>query len=1009
MDINVGGSLSASAGQNLVAQGVNANVGGSTSLRAGKDMQLTTALRGHVNSFEFYNKYKSAGDLLKISQRINSRDIDLKNSGNSWSSGGGVSLKAGGNIALVGAQIKANSYSASAGGSYQERAAYDVKENVHIETTQRSGPGVYLADATNNTLAVATLGEQGGKTEKDRTETHIDSTRTAIVTDINAGAGAVNRNAGGDVLIEGSIIRGGQVNPLTAGGTVTAVAAVDTRHVEDSVFSSTIRWQSTKSTGRIEQTLHMPEIHGLPANMSPYQGAGGVSVQLPAGSNVRTAIETLSQKPGQGYLKELGNRSDIDWQRVEELNKSLDFSKSGLTQEATIVVIIVVSILTYGAASSAGTAAATSANMTTTAAAGTAGASTVAATGAGVAGSGVSAGAVLTTTGAAVASAVTAGLTSLASTAAVSLINNKGDLGATLKELGSEDNAKGLLLTMATAGLTQGIVSQAGLSNVNAQSSVGQLLAKNTIQGITSAVLESAVMGTSLEDAIKSNLQGALINTVAAKGADEIGDAQLDATSKALAHALLGCAMGAATAGSRAGCAPGATGAVIGEIVAGLYGDSQNLGDLEKQLKNDPNNAALKQQIAQIRNTVTELAKLTGAGGALLIGGDASTMQIAMGTAQNAAVNNYLNHAQAANLNREMASCNQQAAGCSFEDERAIRDRYIALSNENIAAVEDAIVAGDAEQVQRLLSTAAPASEVDGVFSSRWDEQIFVGRQNNVNNFGSVKGDGAYASDVEMALKVQAYRQDNCQELSGSACNQKVEQALNDQATRALLLAGVTSALPLAAKGVSLGVNKLTGTKPVTTSGPSASTPQAEAATSAEKPSITQTPGETSATMYGQTVTPQGQGTLFHGASRESLGLSGMSIEQAATQIKANGLSARGTNIELKDHVAGLPDTAFRGTTNITASPTKDAGALYWASDDGLIVEIVGVKGYDINALKAPSNQGGGLSGWAQEKALGGELEISIPAQVRPENIGRVGNVYINENGVKSFRWITGS
>ncbi|MBW8314510.1 MAG: hypothetical protein K0M67_07900 [Thiobacillus sp.] len=164
------------------------------------------------------------------------------------------------------------------GGSYQERAAYDVKENVHIETTKRTGLGVYLADATNNTLAVATLGEQGGKTEKDRTETHIDSTRTAIVTDINAGAGAVNRNAGGDVLIEGSVIRGGQVNPLIAGGTVTAVAAVDTRHVEDSVFTSTIRWQSTNSTGSIEQTLHMPEIHGLPAKMSAYQGAGGVSV-----------------------------------------------------------------------------------------------------------------------------------------------------------------------------------------------------------------------------------------------------------------------------------------------------------------------------------------------------------------------------------------------------------------------------------------------------------------------------------------------------------------------------------------------------------------------------------------------------------------------------------------------------------------------------------------------------------------------------------------------------------
>ncbi|MBW8468169.1 MAG: DUF637 domain-containing protein [Thiobacillus sp.] len=327
---------------------------------------------------------------------------------------------------------------------------------------------------------------------------------------------------------------------------------------------------------------------------------------------MRTAIETLSQKPGQGYLKELGNRSDIDWQRVEELNKSLDFSKSCLTQEATIVVIIVVSILTYGAATSAGGAAATAVGASSTGA---------------------------------VAAGFTAGLSSLASTAAVSLINNKGDIGAVLKELGSSENAKGLLLTMATAGLTQGILSQAGLSNVNAQSSVGQLLAKNTIQGITSAVMESAVMGTSLEDAIKSNLQGALINTVAAQGAVEIGDAKLDATSKALAHALLGCAMGAATAGSSSGCAPGATGAVIGEIVAGLYADASGYDQLKIDANKPGASAELQQQLAVVTNTMTELAKLTGAGGALLIGGDAETMQTATTTAQNAAVNNRQLHA----------------------------------------------------------------------------------------------------------------------------------------------------------------------------------------------------------------------------------------------------------------------------------------------------------------------------------------------------------------------------
>ena len=259
---------------------------------------------------------------------------------------------------------------------------------------------------------------------------------------------------------------------------------------------------------------------------------------------------------------------------------------------------------------------------------------------------GVAAGTVLTTTGTAFAGAVAAGVTSLASTAAVSLINHQGDIGATLSELGSGQNMRGLLLTMATAGLSQGILSNipleggGTLASVNATSSPGLLLARNAVQGITSAVLESAVMGTSLEDALQHNLQSALINTVAAQGANTIGDAHLNDTSRALAHALLGCAVGAANAGGSAGCAPGAAGAAIGEIVAGLYADASGYDQLRLDANQPGASAELQQQLAVATNTMTELARLSGAGAALLIGGDASSAQIAMGTAQNAAQNN---------------------------------------------------------------------------------------------------------------------------------------------------------------------------------------------------------------------------------------------------------------------------------------------------------------------------------------------------------------------------------
>jgi filamentous hemagglutinin len=1055
VSIDVGGSLKASAGGNLFAQGVNANVGGSTSLSAGGDMQLTTALNGHVNTFNFFNRYKNSGGLVKVEHSINRSDTNLTNSGNTWSSGGAVNLSSGGDMSLVGAQINGQGFTPRAGGNYEERAAYDIKEKVNVESVKNSGMGVYIADFINTTSALATGGAVGGKSETARTETHIDSTRTAVLTRIDAGSGTVTRSAGGDAYIEGSVVRGAVVNPLTAGGVVTAVAAVDTRHVEDSVFTSTIRWQSTKSTGSVEQTLHLPQIYGtIPEGASAYQGAGGVSVQLPAGADVRTAIETLSKEPGKEYLKELGNRSDVDWQRVEALNKSLDFSKSGLTPEATIAVIVVVSILTYGAASSAGTAAAGSMGFATTT---TAGVTTMATTG-----------------GAIAAGAITAGVTSLAATTAVSLINNKGDIGAVLKELGSKENAQGLLLTMATAGLTQGILNAipitgadgaaSTLASVDANSSFGLLMARNTVQGISSAVLESAVLGTDLEDALKNNLQGALINTGAALGANAIGNAAqgangIDATSKAIAHALLGCAVGSANAGNISGCAPGAAGAVIGELVAGWYASSTDYDTLKIDANKEGASAEIKQQFAIASNTMTELAKLTGAGGALLIGGDATTMNLAMTTAQNAAQNNRQLHVDErawaqnnASLFRDFYEAEtgqtisvEQANQMLLSAEYAVTDdaarntgKSDALASRFIAenAPKDLLNTTAAERANPLLGGNADGSwspEQQARFGvanvSAWSSQKVQRAESVLAANGTCGNDVscgarkvAAVGDAFAALNQQkALYQDNQTRVQQIEAEQVIllskltahdlEQAQLAAADADFMLnLSAIGAVPSALKGTASFFQRMgVGTQKIVL--PEVKVfqqAQAEATASVGK-TTTQVPGEASATMYGRTVTPQGQGTLFHGTNRETLGLNNMSIEQAAQYVKTNGLAARGTNIELKDHVAGLPDTAFRGTTSELGSMNKDAGALYWAGEDGLVIEVVGVKGYDINALKATSNQGGGLSGWAQEKALGGELEISIPAQVKPANIGRVGKTYIDGNGVTRFQWITGN
>ena len=55
------------------------------------------------------------------------------------------------------------------------------------------------------------------------------------------------------------------------------------------------------------------------------------------------------------------------------------------------------------------------------------------------------------------ASAIAAGLSTLASQAAVSLINNQGDIGKTLEDLGSKENIQQLVTSMLTAGALQAV------------------------------------------------------------------------------------------------------------------------------------------------------------------------------------------------------------------------------------------------------------------------------------------------------------------------------------------------------------------------------------------------------------------------------------------------------------------------------------------------------------------------------------------------------------------------
>ena len=159
---------------------------------------------------------------------------------------------------------------------------------------------------------------------------------------------------------------------------------------------------------------------------------GGLIVQIPQSSDFKTQIQTLASQPGMSYLNDLTLRKDVNWQPVKLAYEQWSYKQEGLTPAGAALVAVAVAAATGGAG----------ANLLGTALGATPGAF---------------AGAV-----------ANAAFTSLAAQASISLINNKGDIGKTLKELGSSNTVKAVLTAIVTAGVIDQISNLPGMQALQA-------------------------------------------------------------------------------------------------------------------------------------------------------------------------------------------------------------------------------------------------------------------------------------------------------------------------------------------------------------------------------------------------------------------------------------------------------------------------------------------------------------------------------------------------------------
>jgi filamentous hemagglutinin family protein len=460
-----------------------------------------------------------------------------------------------------------------------------------------------------------------------------------------------NGNTGGDITLAAVELRAtgnqsqnrggtsseGRINLDAGDGSVNFATVQTTEVASISRKASDIAWQATSGSGRQDETAQHTKIDGeLTLN------AAQIKVQGTA-TSLEQAAKALAQQPGLEWLGQLQSdpalAAKVDWQKINEAHKDWQYNQQGLTPAGAAIITLVVAFFTAGAASGAASSLSTSAGLSGAAAA-------------------------------SASAAMAAGMSMLMGQAAVTMINTGGNIGDTLKQMGSKDSVRALITAMVTAGALGALnytppdtsvtvdPSYSGVGgNVGSSAGQGTLqtfqkandfsgnLLKNITNNLASATIDAAINGKPLDsETLADSLKSALITAGMAQGANSIGDAKvtgdLNAFTHKVAHAILGCAAGASMDGGS--CATGAVGGVVGELAAEFYNP---IGT---------GNKAQTEAFAKL---------MAGVAGAMVSGdgNDVGAVNAAAATGGNAAANNYLKHTQWAQLADKLQSCKSEA------------------------------------------------------------------------------------------------------------------------------------------------------------------------------------------------------------------------------------------------------------------------------------------------------------------------------------------------------------
>ncbi|MFK3774467.1 DUF637 domain-containing protein [Pseudomonas sp. NPDC089406] len=609
--------------ESITQLGSSVTAEGYLSLQAGNDINLlaSTAKAGdslfvdaghNVNLLSAADEHNLDSTYKKGRKKVHEVDNQSRQVGSALSAGDYLGIEAGNDVTLSASSL-------NAGGD-----AYVYAGNqLSLLAGQNSDYSLY--DMTKK----GSFGSKQTRRDEVTQVTHVGSSVTT--------GGDLTLESGGDQRYQAARLDSGNDLTLESGGVISFEAVKDLRQESHEKSKSNLAWQSAEGKGWTDETLRQTQL--IAQGNVAIDAVKGLKIDVKKldQKSVSQAIDAMVKAdPNLAWLKDAELRGDVDWRQVQEIHDSWEYSSSGMGPAAQLAVAITAAALGGMAAASAL--------------------------------SGLGAGTVLTGAGIGIAG-------SWSSTAAVSLINNKGDLGKVLQDSFSSDSLKQLAIAAVVGGLTAGyfdkwtgtetqLPTDKILTQLNTVGGVSRFAANQALQNITSTALNKALgQGGSFGDALKDSLY----NTLAAFAFNAVGDLKFEngSVTKIAAHALVGGLVAEATGRD---FTSGAVAAGANEALA------TQLRQVLTQLSPTNRDALLVMS--------SQLVGLVAVG---LVSSDAKDLETGAWVAKNATQYNFLNHEQTEYFVEDIQACGGKTQCESNVWEGA------GYNKESLANLEDAL------------------------------------------------------------------------------------------------------------------------------------------------------------------------------------------------------------------------------------------------------------------------------------------------------------------------------